>query len=70
MSNYNIKISRKRGWIAKGVIVAVGYTQPRSELVKFQVSMKSRVSSTKLVVLVGEGMSMTCVEVDVERVAA
>jgi hypothetical protein len=64
-TNYIIILSRKHGWIAKGMIVAVGHPQPTSELVKFQASTKSRVSSTKRLVLVGTGMGMTCVGVEV-----
>ena len=51
--------------MAHEIIVAVGHPQLTSELVKFQASTKSRVSNTKRVVLVGEGMRVTCVGVDV-----
>ena len=46
--------------MANEITVAVGHPQPTSELVKFQASTKRRVRSTKRMVLVGEGMSVTC----------
>ena len=64
MTNYSIILSRKHGWIAKGIIAAVGHRQATSELVKFQASTKSRVRITKRVVLVGGGMDVACIGVD------